>query len=262
MKKLSLLLGGVILSTAVMAQKPTEGNPLSLEGQIGLTAGAAGGSNLQFSAPALRLRYFVTPSIAIRLTVGLDNAKTTFNAYENADGTGATGTYEFKRSLTNIAIGGEYHFTGTERLSPYAGLDIKFGMGSMKEDGNNAIMVTPTDAGYFLNRTETYTAKASTFGVNLVAGTDFYFAQNFYVGLELGLGFQAMTQKDATREITVSPAPTGTVVTPEVKSSTFSNNFIGNFREFPGPVNNIIMIFSTSPVETVILSWRSSAIQQ
>jgi hypothetical protein len=46
MKKLSLLLGGIILSTAVMAQKPTEGNPFSIEGQMGLTAGAGGGTNL------------------------------------------------------------------------------------------------------------------------------------------------------------------------------------------------------------------------
>lgn len=230
MKKLSLLLGGVVLSTMVMAQKPTEGNPLSLEGQIGLSAGAAGGSNLNFTAPAIRLRYFVNPNIAIRLTVGLDNSKRTFNAYEFADGTGASGTYEFKSSSTNLAIGGEYHFTGTERLSPYAGLDIQFGMGANKEDGANAIMVGPNNAAYFLDRTETYEAKTSYFGVNLVAGTDFYFAENFYVGLELGLGFRGTTEKDATREITVAPNPAVTTVTPEIKSSTFSNNFIGNFR--------------------------------
>ncbi|MNJ85603.1 hypothetical protein D3C87_30780 [compost metagenome] len=229
MKKLSLLLGGVILSTAVMAQKPTEGAPLSIEGQLGLSALGGAGTNLNFTAPALRLRYFVNENIAIRLTLGLDNAKRTLNAYEFADGTGQSGTYEFKRSMTNIAIGGEYHFTGTSRLSPYAGLDIKFGMGANKEDASNAVMVGP-DAAYFLNRTETYEAKASAFGVNLVAGTDFYFAENFYVGLELGLGFTASTEKDATREVTISPNPTVKTVTPEVKSSSFSNNFITNFR--------------------------------
>lgn len=229
MKKLSLLLGGVILSTVVMAQKPTEGAPLSLEGQLGLSAGPAGGSNLSFTAPAIRLRYFVIPNLAVRLTVGLDNQKRTLNAYEFADGTGNSGTYEFKSSRTNLALGAEYHFTGTERLSPYAGLDIQFGMGADKEDGSNAIMVAG-DAAYFMNRTETYTAKASYFGVNLVAGTDFYFAQNFYVGLELGLGFRAGTVKDATREIVAPPAAPVTTVTPEVKASTFSNNFIGNLR--------------------------------
>lgn len=229
MKKLSLLLGGIVLSTAVMAQKPTEGNPFSLEGQIGLTAGAAGGSNLQFSAPALRLRYFVNSNIAVRLTVGIDNNKRTLNAYEFANGTGNTGTYEFKNSMTNIAIGGEYHFAGTEKLSPYAGLDIMFGFGGAKESGANAVMVGP-NAAYALDYTEEYSAKASMFGVNLVAGTDYYFAENFYIGLELGLGFQAMTEKEATREITIGANPTTNTVTPEVAASTFSNNFIGNFR--------------------------------
>nr|WP_294861531.1 outer membrane beta-barrel protein [uncultured Fluviicola sp.] len=228
MKKLSLLLGGIILSTAVMAQKPTEGNPLSVEGQIGLS-GLGGGTNLNFTAPALRLRYFVTSNIAVRLTVGLDNAKTTLNAYEFADGTGNSGTYETKRSNTNIAVGAEYHFEGTARLSPYVGLDIKFGMGGMKETGDNAGLIAG-NAVYALNYAEKFTAKTSMFGVNLVAGTDFYFAENFYVGLELGLGFGATTAKDGTREVTVSGSPTVTTVTPEVKSSTFSNNFITNFR--------------------------------
>ncbi len=229
MKKLSLLLGGIILSTAVMAQKPTEGAPLSLEGQLGLSAGPFGGTNLSFNAPAIRLRYFVIPNLAIRLTVGLDNQKRTLTAYEFADGTGASGTYEYKSSNTNLALGAEYHFKGTERLSPYAGLDIQFGMGANKEDGSNAIIIAG-DAAYFLNRTETYEAKTSYFGVNLVAGTDFYFAQNFYVGMELGLGFRASTEKDATREVVEAPAVPVTTVTPEIKSSSFSNNWIANIR--------------------------------
>lgn len=228
MKKLSLLLGGVVLSTMVMAQKPTEGNPLSIEGQLGLNA--AGGTELKFNAPSVRLRYFVTDNIAIRLTLGLNNTKDTYNAYEFADGTGNSGTYEIKNSMNVFAIGGEYHFTGTERLSPYAGLDIKFGMGGTQESGSNAAMVGPGTAAYALDYTEKFTAKNSMFGVNIVAGTDYYFAQNFYIGLELGLGFSGTTSKDATRDITVGANPTVTTVTPEYKSSVFANNFIANFR--------------------------------
>jgi outer membrane protein W len=231
MKKLSLLLGGIILSTAVMAQKPTEGAPLSVEGQIGLTTGAGG--KLGFNAPALRLRYFVTESIAIRLTVGLDNSKRTLNAYEFADGTGGTGSYEFKQSMTNLALGAEYHFKGTERLSPFVGLDVKFGMGGMKETGDMAGYNGLADqAVYALNYTEDYSAKTSMFGVNLLAGADFYFAQNFYVGMELGLGFSATTAKEGTREVNVTGVPTVTTITPEQKWSSFSNGnaLVGNFR--------------------------------
>jgi outer membrane protein W len=228
MKKLCLLVGAVAFSTAVMAQKPTEGAPVSLEGQISLLGGG-GGTNLNFVAPALRARYFVTDNIAIRLTVGLNNKKTTENVFEFADGTGRTGKYTTKNSMTNIALGAEYHFKGTERLSPYAGLDIAFGMGGSKEDGANAFQA-PLGAAFIADYTEKYTAKSSMFGVNLVAGTDFYFAQNFYIGLELGLGFNSTTWKDAVRETVTGSNAAVKTVTPETKQSTFANNFIGSFR--------------------------------
>lgn len=221
-----MLVSALALSTAVMAQKPTEGAPVSLEGQISLIGGG-GGTNLNFVAPALRLRYFVTDNIAIRLTVGLNNNKTTRNVFEFADGTGGAGKYTTKNSMTNIALGAEYHFKGTERLSPYAGLDIGFGMGGAKEDGTNATQAPSLL--YIANYTEKYTAKSSMFGVNLVAGTDFYFAKNFYIGLELGVGFSATTWKNAVRETTNAGAIVKTVK-PETKQSSFANNFIGSFR--------------------------------
>jgi hypothetical protein len=37
----------------------------------------------------------------------------------------------------------------------------------------------------------------STFGLGLVLGTDFYFADHFYLGAELGLGFQSTKYKDS-----------------------------------------------------------------
>lgn len=228
MKKLSLMVGAVLLSTVVMAQKPTEGAPLSLEGQISLLGGG-GGTNLNFVAPALRLRYFVTNNIAVRLTLGLNTNKKTENVYEFADGTGNTGNFVTKNSMTNINLGAEYHFKGTERLSPYAGLDFGFGMGGSKENGSNAQQILGS-AAYIADYKETFTAKSSMFAANIVAGTDFYFAQNFYIGLELGLGFSATTWKDAVREVTVGTATPVKTVTPETKQSVFANNFIGTFR--------------------------------
>jgi hypothetical protein len=37
---------------------------------------------------------------------------------------------------------------------------------------------------------------STTFGLNLLAGTDFYFADNIYLGAELGFGFQTTSNKD------------------------------------------------------------------
>lgn len=242
MKKLSLLLGGVILSTAVMAQKPTEGAPMSLEGNVsgiatfGFMNNSAANLNGTSSAtvapivtPGLRFRYFATENIAVRVSLGFSSNKTTSNFYENeADNSGGAGTFMRKQGTTTIGIGGEYHFKGTEKLSPYAGLDINFGMSKIAtegEQGNNTLGWVAAD---YAEKSE---QKAAGFGVGLVFGTDYYFAENFYLGVELGLGFNSYTAKEGTISTTVAGVTTETKGN-EVKQSGFGNNanFGGMFR--------------------------------
>jgi outer membrane protein W len=220
MKKLSLLVGGLALSTAVFAQKPDASVPSTLEGQFGWNA-----STLSFQAPSLRYRYFLQDNIAIRVTLGIANTSTTENFYEvESDNSGGSGTYETKTGALNAAIGAEYHFAGTDRLSPYAGIDIMFGSGKFTTEGENSDGTTWIDA-----YSESSEAKTGMFGVNLVAGTDFYFAENFYTGLELGLGWQSMTQKEGESSVTFGGTTT-TVTSNETKNSEFGNNVIGTFR--------------------------------
>jgi outer membrane protein W len=220
MKKLAILVGAIALTGSTFAQKATTDNPFSLEGQLGFNA-----STLSFNAPSLRFRYFVADNIAVRLTLGIDNSSETFNYYETEDmNTGASGTEVNKSGMFNVAIGGEYHFAGTDRLSPYAGLDILIGSGSNTNDWSNYDGV-----GYAANTTRAIEAKTSMFGVNLVAGADYYFAENFYLGMELGLGFGATTVKEGT-DVTTVGGVSVTNTTNEEKYSGFGNNFIGNFR--------------------------------
>lgn len=240
MKKLSLLLGGVILSTAVMAQQPTEGAPMSLEGTVsGLSAfgfGNASATNLNGTtnggttpsivAPGLRFRYFVTDEIAVRLSLGFSSSKRTENFFENeVDNSGNSGTYVTKLGTTTIGIGGEYHFKGTEKLSPYAGLDINFGMGKFTTEG------TQTDGNNWIatNYSEKSEQKTGGFGIGLVAGTDYYFVENFYLGVELGLGFNSYTMKAGSASVT-SAGVTVENKGNEMKQSGFSNNVMGMFR--------------------------------
>lgn len=240
MKKLSLLLGGMILTTAVMAQKPTEGAPMSLEGNVaGLAAfGFANSSATNLNpttnagttpsivAPGLRFRYFATENIAIRLSLGFSSNKTTNNFYENeVDNSGGAGTYVTRMGTTTIGIGGEYHFKGTEKLSPYAGLDINFGMGKMTAEGEQ----TDGTAWIAADYSEKGEQKTAGFGVGLVAGTDYYFAENFYLGVELGLGFNSYTMKEGSFSTTVAGVTTE-VTGNEMKQSGFSNNVMGMFR--------------------------------
>ena len=220
MKKLAILVGAIALTGSTFAQKATTDSPFSLEGQLGFNA-----STLSFNAPAIRFRYFVADNIAARLTLGIGNSSETFNYYETEDmNTGASGTEVNKVGGWNVAIGGEYHFAGTDRLSPYGGLDILVGGGKATADWTNY-----DGLGYTANYTRAIEAKTSAFGVNLVAGADYYFAENFYLGMELGLGFMSETVKAGT-DVTTIGGVSVTSTSNEEKYSGFGNNFIGNFR--------------------------------
>lgn len=240
MKKLSLLVGGLVLSTVVLAQKPTESAPMSLEGNVAglanfgfmnasatnLNGTTNGGTTPSIVAPGLRFRYFATENIAVRLSVGLSSNKTTSNFYETEiDNSGQAGTFVTKTGTTTIGIGGEYHFAGTEKLSPYAGLDINFGMGKFTTEGeqsDGASWIAPD----YSERSE---QKTAGFGVGLVAGADYYFVENFYFGVELGLGFNSYTMKEGVSSTTVGGVTTE-VTGNEMKQSGLSNNVMGMFR--------------------------------
>jgi hypothetical protein len=80
--------------------------------------------------------------------------------------------------------------------------------------GNTAANASAANAANWTTWTVERKEGSRSFGLNAVAGADFYFADNFYLGVELGLGFQSTKLKDS--EITVSDenayliaAPTG-----------------------------------------------------
>ena len=81
MKKLVLLVGVVSLGfNPANAQMPASGESnFSLEGQIGA---AFGGGNGLFTAPEIRVRYFLNDNMAIRLGLGVKSAQRTENYAE------------------------------------------------------------------------------------------------------------------------------------------------------------------------------------
>jgi hypothetical protein len=219
MKKIMIFVGALSLSGTMFAQKATKENPFSLEGQLSFNT-----STLSFNAPSLRMRYFFADDLAARVSLSLNNSSTKDYYYENLNNSGGEGTEINKTSMTMISLGAEKHFAGTDKLSPYVGADLVYGMGNTsakwdKFDGG----------GYNSDYTRTVKNPVSMIGVNLVAGTDYYFAENFYVGLELGIGFQSISEK-AGESIVTSGGTTTTTLSEPAKSSSFGNNFIGNAR--------------------------------
>jgi outer membrane protein W len=204
---MSALLIGV--STAAMAQKPVDSNPSSLEVQLNLT-----GNSNTIVAPMLKYRYFVSNNIAIRFGLGLDNSKVTNKFAENADGTGAVGEQEIKSSNLQIMPGVEYHFAGTDRLSPYLGLTIGIGSGKETEKWTNY-----DGTGYNNGVNADVDAPNSSFGVGLLAGADIYVMENIFLGVEMGLLMNSFTQKESTTTVS-SGGTTNTIKTPEAKSSS------------------------------------------
>ena len=159
----------------------------------------------------IRFRMFNSESSAIRVGFNISGAKTTEVMSQSAPSAlNATVTipelYSTDKSFGfSLRPGYEKHFAGTDRLSPYVGAELIFAMNNTKyteeyHSGNSATTVgEPANwSTWTIERKDGTT----TFGLNAVAGADFYFADNFYLGVELGMGFQSVKQKDA--EISVS----------------------------------------------------------
>ena len=189
MKKLMIFVGALTLTGSLFAQKPASDDArYSLEGLANLNTT----DGMSFAAPSLRLRYFATDNIAARVQFGFGGdgssvvnvpSSESYTYYENADGTGATGTVDIARSQWNLGLGAEYHLTGTDKMSPYFSAGINIGAGSSEETWANsdgdAYSAAITDA--------SITGGFSSFGWGLGAGFDYYVADNLYMGLELNL---------------------------------------------------------------------------
>jgi hypothetical protein len=218
-------------TSLAMAQKPTEGAPHSVEVQMNLTGDAN-----TVVAPALKYRLFVSDKLAFRFGLGFDGSKEENNYYEydlEATGVpappGGIGTEVNKTASWSVMPGVEYHFAGTDRLSPYAGLMLSIGGGKSTNEWTNynGNGYSPT---YLSRNVEN---PFSTFGVGLLAGADFYFAENFFFGAEFGYLINSRTDKEGTdtqAQLANGSTSTTTSLTPERKSSSRGFNATAAIR--------------------------------
>jgi outer membrane protein W len=223
MKKLAILVGALVLTGSTFAQRPVDANPFSLEGGLSFNAGNT------FSAPSLRLRYFAADNIAGRLGVQYNSTSETINHYgigadflPSAD---SLGTEVNKSSMTWLSIGGSYHFSQLDRLSPYVALDVMIGMGS-----NNATWTDFDGVGYDKGESASGNSKMSGLGLNLAAGFDYYFAENVFIGAELGFMYMSTTDKGGEFTYTSGSTTTTTTLHSAGKNSSFGNAAQGTIR--------------------------------
>jgi opacity protein-like surface antigen len=214
MKKLLVLVGAVALVGSTFAQKPDADEAhFSIEGGI---------DGLNWSAPALRMRYFLNDNIAVRFQaqlgdgIGIIPASEEFT-YPEAGGSGI-GTERITRSSYMIQLGAEYHLEGTERLSPYFALGLNFGGGSRVDTWTNYDGFG-FDNDYAANVENGF----SMFGVGLGAGMDCYIFENLYIGAEFGFNFMARTDKGQVATFTTGG--TSTTTTGQDSKYTFMGTF-------------------------------------
>lgn len=224
MKKLALLVGAIALTGTTFAQRPTDSNPFSLEGGLSLNS-----TTNTFNAPMLKLRYFAADNIAIRLGLQMDNSKTIDNYYGfNAQGdetADSLGTLTTKDRLTWISLGGSYHFSQMDRLSPYVALDVMIGSGSTKVDG-----VDTDGTDYVSGLTTSSTTKQSGLGLNIAGGFDYYFAENVFIGGEVGFMFLSAKDKGGDASSTFGSTTLTTTTLSTGSASSFGNSATAAIR--------------------------------
>ena len=209
----------LLATVFAFAQKPTEGNVVT-EAQFNFGNNAT----TNFGLSALKFRYFVADDMVARLTLNVTGNSSTENFAENADGTGATGSYDWKNSGFGASVGVEKHYTGNSRFSPYMGAQVGFGSRSTTMEGTNSDGFT-----YVADYSETSESKLSTFGASVIVGGDYWIGNSFYVGTELGFGFTSMKWPESTMEMTQA-GNTTKQVTPESTGMNFGQFILPAFR--------------------------------
>jgi hypothetical protein len=203
MKKLLVLaLGASMFASVAHAQKQAGG-----EKNLQVLFAPLGGSPISINGISFRkFNAAGTSAWRVNLFVGL-NSKTEIT--QQADtGSFPNNVPELEKKTTGMTFsirpGYEKHMAGTERLSPYWGIEALFSMTTAKveEDvmagnGNNT---TPASAYQVLTTTKEGDGANTTIGINLIAGFDYYIAKNLHLGAELGFGFSTTSEADITSE--------------------------------------------------------------
>jgi hypothetical protein len=191
MKKLFLMAAAALLiGSAANAQDvyKQQGGEQNIEVQFA----PLGGSPIGIEG--IRYRTFTSATTAIRAEIFLG-----FQSSTDVMLAGPDNDVELKMGESSfdiaIAAGMENHWAGTDRLSPYWGYLARIGFGSerMTEEG---IINADED----VEQIVTMSQGSLTFGAAGVIGVDYYFADNIYIGTEIGFGVEFTTMFDKTEE--------------------------------------------------------------
>lgn len=196
MKKIVLSASLVALSLFAKAQDAT-GEHKPVQGDV-TTEFSYGGlfnnTQLGLNNGQLKFRYFVADNLAGRIGFNVSSSSQTDHVYGNDDEVGSS-----RQSTNNVGfnLGLEKHFTGSDRLSTYAGADLLLQLNSEKQK------LTDTNfsgSSYLAGASGKGKSGSTGIGLRLVTGADYYIVKKVYIGGELGWGFLYTVARDTKFE--------------------------------------------------------------
>jgi hypothetical protein len=168
------------------------GDAVNLPSGSGVAAGAVLGAGY---------KYYLSDDLALRALLG-------FNTSSSGDEAKAPGKYS--TLAWGIAAGIEMHTHAVYSTSPYFGAQLSFA------GANNDLKNTPSGG-----QTSETKNSGSTFGIEVLAGFDWYFTRGIAVGAEYTLGFSSMSSS-------LTSTSGGTSTTTDAPSSTSIGISSGN----------------------------------
>jgi len=218
MKKVILIVAGALFISSAQAQFKPEGGSFCMEVQFRplgnvIQSNPIGSENL--GTGGISAKYFLTEKLELRgdLAFGFwsDKDKTPVP-------TGVTGTEIIMKNSASsfgLNLGLNYHFGGTERISPYVGALVGFGLFNAKSKVDNLLFVSGD-----------YTSwKSGGIGMQFAVATGFnwYIVNGLYIGAEVGLGLGFA--KDLKQETKTSVGSVTNTTTIDPTASAFELNF-------------------------------------
>ncbi len=172
-------------------------------------------ANTPISIDGFKGRLFLGNKLAIRLGCNFATRKIYQETPIEYNNTTYFNSDDERYTVLGVSSGVEYHFLKTQRFSPYAGLILGYENKTSKavyEDvepynygGTYTYKMITTESknAWMLNSTQGYYSERgySKLSVNAVLGADFYLMKHLYMGIELGVGYNALLYKEI--EITV-----------------------------------------------------------
>ncbi|MDX2190356.1 MAG: hypothetical protein SFY32_10860 [Bacteroidota bacterium] len=184
-------------------------------------------SGTPLSISYLRFRYFIAERIALRAGASIALKFLPLPANTSTDTyTGSISTFAF-----SLRPGIEKHFKGTNRLSPFIGgeadITLQTASANVTRTGGgtttNYVLTGATNADPTTGGAPFQNRGYFRFGLNAIAGFDFYIAKHLYLGSEFGFGLYLNSNTDvvATSGTTTVTTKGGTTfeISPSYNSS-------------------------------------------